>query len=136
MICECELVTRSSLEEAIRRTGSAKLDDIRRQLRLGMGPCQGGFCNYRATGLLHGIDELSAQDANQALLDFLQERWKGTWPILYGDQLRQVRFDDWVFQGVLDVEHAPDAASRAAGAAYGRGRRRRAGDGRARCATS
>ena len=71
--------------------------------------CQGGFCNYRATGLLHGIDELSAQDANRALLDFLQERWKGTWPILYGDQLRQVRFDDWVFQGVLDVAHAPGA---------------------------
>jgi glycerol-3-phosphate dehydrogenase len=118
VICECELVTRSSLEEAIRRTGSTKLDDIRRQLRLGMGPCQGGFCNYRATGLLHGIDELSAQDANQALLDFLQERWKGTWPILYGDQLRQVRFDDWVFQGVLDVAHAPDAAG-AAGAAGG-----------------
>jgi glycerol-3-phosphate dehydrogenase len=117
VICECELVTRSSLEEAIRRTGSTKLDDIRRQLRLGMGPCQGGFCNYRATGLLHGIDELSAQDANQALLDFLQERWKGTWPILYGDQLRQVRFDDWVFQGVLDVAHAPGGGVAGAAAA-------------------
>ena len=42
------------LEEAIKRSDSIKLDDIRRQLRLGMGPCQGGFCNYRATGLLHG----------------------------------------------------------------------------------
>ena len=50
------------------------------------------------------------EEANQALLDFMQERWKGTWPILYGDQLRQVRFDDWVFQGVLDVEHAPGAS--------------------------
>src|ERR1700760_2887173 len=112
VICECELVTRTSLEEAIRRTGSTNLDDIRRQLRLGMGPCQGGFCDYRATGMLHGIDRLSAEDANQALLDFLQERWKGTWPILYGDQLRQVRFDDWVFQGVLDGAHAPGAAGR------------------------
>ena len=35
------------------------------------------------------------------------ERWKGVWPILYGDQLRQARFDDWIFQGVLDVEHLP-----------------------------
>jgi len=26
-------------------------------------------------------------------------------PVLYGDQLRQVRLDDWIFQGVLDVEH-------------------------------
>jgi glycerol-3-phosphate dehydrogenase len=118
VICECELVTRSKLEETMRRTGSTRLDDIRRQLRLGMGPCQGGFCNYRATGMLHGIDELSAQDANQALLDFLQERWKGTWPILYGDQLRQVRFDDWVFQGVLDVAHAPGTSSADAVAAH------------------
>ena len=39
--------------------------------------------------------------------DFLQERWKGVWPILYGDQLRQARLDDWIFQGVLDVEHLP-----------------------------
>ena len=34
--------------------------------------------------------------------DFLQERWKGVWPILYGDQLRQARLDDWIFQGLLD----------------------------------
>ena len=78
VICECELVSRSRLEEAIKRSDSVRLDDIRRQLRLGMGPCQGGICNYRATGLLHGIDKLSAETANQALLDFMQERWKGT----------------------------------------------------------
>ena len=29
------------------------------------------------------------------------------WPILYGDQLRQARLDDWIFQGLLDVEHLP-----------------------------
>ena len=72
-----------------------------------MGPCQGGFCIYRATGILHAHDGMSAEDADQALLDFLQERWKGEWPVLYGDQLRQVRLDDWIFQGILDVEHLP-----------------------------
>ena len=36
-----------------------------------------------------------------------EERWKGVWPVLYGDQLRQARLDDWIFQGVLDVEHLP-----------------------------
>jgi glycerol-3-phosphate dehydrogenase len=106
-ICECELVPRSRLEAAITRTGSTNLDDIRRQLRLGMGPCQGGFCIYRATGILHGHDGLSAEQANASLLAFLQERWKGVWPVLYGDQLRQARLDEWIFQGVLDVEHLP-----------------------------
>src|SRR3954451_5714903 len=52
LICECELVTRGALEETMRWRGSSNLDDIRRSLRLGMGPCQGGFCMYRATGIL------------------------------------------------------------------------------------
>ena len=74
-----------------------------------------------ANAILVGLlDKLSAEDANQALLDFMQERWKGIWPILYGDQLRQIRFDDWLFQGVLDVEHAPRADD-TTGAAPGAG---------------
>jgi glycerol-3-phosphate dehydrogenase len=106
-ICECEMVPRWKLEETIRRRATSNLDDIRRLLRLGMGPCQGGFCIYRATGILHGLDGLPAQQANESLMHFLQERWKGVWPVLYGDQLRQARLDDWIFQGVLDVEHLP-----------------------------
>jgi glycerol-3-phosphate dehydrogenase len=91
----------------MRRRQTHNLDDIRRTLRLGMGPCQGGFCIYRAAGILHGLDGMSTEAANGALLGFLQERWKGMWPILYGDQLRQARLDDWIFQGILDVEHLP-----------------------------
>jgi len=109
LICECELVPRWKLEEAVQRRATTNLDDIRRLLRLGMGPCQGGFCIYRATGILHGLDGLTAEQADESLLHFLQERWKGVWPILYGDQLRQARLDDWIFQGVLDVEHLPAA---------------------------
>jgi glycerol-3-phosphate dehydrogenase len=107
LVCECEMISRRKLEEAMRRRSSTNLDDIRRWLRLGMGPCQGGFCMYRATGILHALDGISAEEADASLLHFLQERWKGVWPILYGDQLRQARLDDWIFQGVLDVEHLP-----------------------------
>ena len=107
LICECEMVPRWKLEEAVQRRATTNLDDIRRLLRLGMGPCQGGFCIYRATGILHGLDGLTAEQADESLLHFLRERWKGVWPILYGDQLRQARLDDWIFQGVLDVEHLP-----------------------------
>ncbi len=107
VICECELVSRDRLEQALTSSGSTNLDDIRRRLRLGMGPCQGGFCIYRAIGILHGHSGVSAEQANESLLSFLQERWKGVWPILYGDQLRQMRFDEWIFHGVLDVDHLP-----------------------------
>jgi glycerol-3-phosphate dehydrogenase len=107
LVCECELIPRQRFEEAVRERGSVNLDDIRRILRLGMGPCQGGFCIYRATGIVHGLDGLDGAQATETLLAFLRERWKGVWPIAYGDQLRQVRFDDWIFQGVLDVGHLP-----------------------------
>jgi glycerol-3-phosphate dehydrogenase len=107
LICECEMVSRNTLEETMARTQTTSLDDIRRRLRLGMGPCQGGFCIYRAAGILHARDGLSAAQADASMLEFLQERWKGVWPVLYGDQLRQARLDDWIFHGVLDVEHLP-----------------------------
>jgi glycerol-3-phosphate dehydrogenase len=107
IICECELITRERLEEAMERRHTANLDDIRRTLRLGMGPCQGGFCIYRATGILHAVERLDGRAANEALLGFLQERWKGVHPILYGDQVRQARLDDWIFQGLLGVQHLP-----------------------------
>jgi glycerol-3-phosphate dehydrogenase len=107
LICECELIGRRRLEEELTRRWTTNLDDIRRSLRLGMGPCQGGFCMYRATGLMHAVERLDGAQAAASLHHFLQERWKGVWPILYGDQLRQMRLDDWIFQGLLDVEHLP-----------------------------
>jgi glycerol-3-phosphate dehydrogenase len=117
LICECELISRAKLEEVMRRRDTTNLDDVRRSIRLGMGPCQGGFCIYRAAGVLHGLDGLSAQEADDSLVGFLHERWKGIWPILYGDQVRQARLDDWIFQGVLDVEHLPTALEQGAGTA-------------------
>jgi glycerol-3-phosphate dehydrogenase len=108
IICECELITRERLKAAIVRRQTTNLDDIRRTVRLGMGPCQGGFCIYRATGILHAFERLDQQAANTSLLDFLEERWKGVHPILHGDQLRQASLDDWIFQGLLAVQHLPE----------------------------
>ncbi len=127
LICECELVRRGRLVAEIeRREVPPSLDDIRRALRLGMGPCQGGFCMYRATGILHEARQLSATAADAAMLDFLQERWKGVQPLLHGDQLRQAWLDDWIFQGVFDVEHLPEAGPVTAGSPAGQGARSRA----------
>ena len=164
LICECELVTRSMLEGASQRNPTVTLDDLRRDVRLGMGPCQGGFCTYRAVGILHelragksspvagewnvahmqspahhhrdsstaevtvkGTDPTSnltpAGDAavrsaavdpqaavsqpNLLLRDFLQERWKGVAPILWGQQLRQERLDELIYLSILNADHLP-----------------------------
>jgi glycerol-3-phosphate dehydrogenase len=107
IVCECELVSREQLEQALARDGSSSLDDLRRRLRLGMGPCQGGFCIYRALGIMHHAGQVGAAAADERLRAFLQERWKGVWPILYGDQLRQARLDEWIFHGILNVSALP-----------------------------
>jgi glycerol-3-phosphate dehydrogenase len=117
LICECELVTHTDVEEAILWGDAKSLDDIRRDTRLGMGPCQGGFCTLRAAGILHQLsvngNQLSVEQTNTALRDFLQERWKGVLPILWGQQLRQERLNELIYVNVLNVEALPgESASR------------------------
>jgi glycerol-3-phosphate dehydrogenase len=116
LICECELVTRQEVEEAILHAGARTIDDVRRDVRLGMGPCQGGFCTFRAAGILHELqskrgDQIDAQGTNTALRDFLQERWKGLLPVLWGQQLRQERLDELIYLDLLNADHLPGPAS-------------------------
>ena len=120
LICECELVTRQQVDESILHGNARTIDDIRRDVRLGMGPCQGGFCAFRATGILHELsatgkltaeNQISARMTNAALRDFLQERWKGLLPVLWGQQLRQERLDELIYLDVLNVDHLPGPAA-------------------------
>ena len=107
LICECELVTRQEVVRSITEGQAKTIDDIRRDLRLGMGPCQGGFCTYRAVGLLHQLRDAPVESSNVALRDFLQERWKGLAPILWGQQLRQEHLDELVYLSILNAENLP-----------------------------
>jgi glycerol-3-phosphate dehydrogenase len=107
LICECELVTRSMLLTAAAAHPTRNLDDIRRAVRLGMGPCQGGFCIPRAAGALVAEGHMDAAEANAAVRAFVEERWRGVWPVLAGRQARQSRLDDWLFHGTLDIDHLP-----------------------------
>ena len=75
--------------------------------RLGMGPCQGGFCIPRAAGMLAAAGAMDTAAVNAAVRAFVEERWKGGWPILEGRQARQMRLDDWMFHGALDIGHLP-----------------------------
>ncbi|MSP11392.1 MAG: anaerobic glycerol-3-phosphate dehydrogenase subunit A [Chloroflexi bacterium] len=119
LICECEFVTATKLETAIHRLRTTNLDDLRRSLRLAMGPCQGGFCIFRAAARTHESLGFDVSRTNQALVQFLEERWKGVHPILWGDQLKQARLDDWIYQNVFNVsalpqdEGSPSSAERA-----------------------
>jgi glycerol-3-phosphate dehydrogenase len=150
LICECELVTRTMVENAVRNNPTLTLDDLRRDVRLGKGPCQGGFCTYRAVGILDemrqrgtwkgamGDDPATAGRWHAAYLqspahnerevvtvspvpeadtppffpnlllrDFVQERWKGVTPILWGRQMKQERLDELIYLSLMNVDHLP-----------------------------
>ncbi len=124
LICECEMATRADVERAIREGQAKTVDDVRRDVRLGMGPCQGGFCTLRVTGMIHAsmkddLGETAVTESNVALRDFLQERWKGIRPILWGDQLKQERLDELIYLSLLNTDHLPgEAQSRLGPAMY------------------
>lgn len=107
LICECELVTRSQIEANLTGNDRNIINDLRRALRVGMGPCQGGFCTYRTAGIMHQNKQLSAQQTNKALVDFLQERWKGITPVLWGQHLRQMQLDEGIYKGLLGLDKLP-----------------------------
>ncbi len=111
LICECELATVDEVSHTILQEQVKTIEDIRRDVRLGMGPCQGGFCTYRATGLIHRLRKLPIYETNLALHDFLQERWKGLLPILWGQQLHQERLNELIYLSLFNTDHLPGPQS-------------------------
>jgi glycerol-3-phosphate dehydrogenase len=107
LICECEMVTVDEVRDAILKGDPKTIDDVRRDSRIGMGPCQGGFCTMRVAGMLHELKGIPVETVNASLRDFLQERWKGLLPVLWGQQLRQERLDELIYLSVLNASQLP-----------------------------
>jgi glycerol-3-phosphate dehydrogenase len=107
LICECELVTRFALDEFLDERWPCSLDDVRRGTRLGMGPCQGGFCTFRAAGVVAEREAAAAglppEAVDRILLDFLAERYRGTRPIAWGRQLQELWLVAGLYTGVLGI---------------------------------
>ena len=120
LICECEMLTRSAVERFLDERWPCSLDDVRRGTRLGMGPCQGGFCTFRAAGLVAEragaagsagtaasatqtpVEEAWAR-SDRVLVDFIAERYRGTRPIAWGRQLQELWVTAGLYGGVLGL---------------------------------
>jgi glycerol-3-phosphate dehydrogenase len=101
VICECEMVTAGEVEYALKKLDVNSIEDLRRRTRLGMGPCQGELCSYRAAGLFNEYTGADGKTCSRLLADFMQERWKGTQPIMWGDALREAEFSYWIYEGLM-----------------------------------
>jgi glycerol-3-phosphate dehydrogenase len=105
LICECEMVTEGEIEYAIKKLNVHDLVDLRRRTRIGMGPCQGELCAYRGSGLFHEYGGASPEGSVELLNDFLEERWKGIKPVLWGDGLRESEFTYWIYEGLFGMSN-------------------------------
>jgi glycerol-3-phosphate dehydrogenase len=124
LLCECELVTRGQVRDAV-AGGLTELEDLRRKLRVGYGPCQAAFCAWRAAGILaeargdQAGPEPSADghpaDSLTGLERFLEERWRGQRATIWGDQARQALLNHAIYRGIFDLrgDGVPDEAAAA-----------------------
>ena len=68
-----------------------------------MGPCQAGFCAYRAAGIAHEV-----APPGGCLTTFLKERWRGMVPLGWGHTLRQMEFMRRVYLELLHTHSLPE----------------------------
>jgi glycerol-3-phosphate dehydrogenase len=101
-LCDCELVQRKEVEEFLVQGKLKDFQDVLRRTRLAKGTCQGGFCVYRLFGVLHD-SRMAKGDPNKILKGFLEERWKGIRPILWGTALKEEELIESIYKGIFNL---------------------------------
>ena len=106
LVCECENVTLAEVEETAHDGTSFTLGDVRRKTRMGMGTCQGAFCTYRSVGALEANELNFGKDNIGLFKEFLQARWRGIRPIMWGNVIREIELTRGIYDGTLNVNGA------------------------------
>ena len=105
ILCDCELVPREAVDAILREGKVRDLQDILHRTRLAKGTCQGGFCVYRLLGLLNELrkgEEIGG--SNRILKAFLEERWKGIRPVLWGISLKEEELIESIYKGLFNLK--------------------------------
>lgn len=104
MVCECEEVSVGEVRYALDNLDVNSLIDLRRRTRVGMGTCQGELCACRAAGLIAQADGCAAK-AKSDTAKFIDERWRGMFPVCWGDTMRENEYAEWVYAGVCAMKN-------------------------------
>jgi glycerol-3-phosphate dehydrogenase len=108
MICECELVDRGAIEKILpEMRGRADLADVQHRTRLGMGACQGGMCAARALAILNERGLVAPGESAGVLRRFLEQRFAGIAPVLWGDQLREEALNYAMYATLFGLDGDP-----------------------------
>ncbi|MGQ4915148.1 MAG: FAD-dependent oxidoreductase [Candidatus Asgardarchaeia archaeon] len=100
IICTCEPVITAEVIYSLEHEWVNTVDDLRRRTRIGVGPCQGSFCTHKVIALLAKRKGWGPLKAQQEMLAFLNERWKGKYPILSKTQIPQEELTQAIYVGL------------------------------------
>lgn len=110
LVCECEMVSIAEIKYAAKDGSSRNLGDIRLRTRLGMGTCQGTFCSMRAIAALEKETTNIPVTPKENVKAFLQERWNGLRPVLWGSQLEEIELTRAIYLSILNFNGGYDEA--------------------------
>ena len=108
ILCECEMVPRSAIDEIIESAPGAEeemtLEAIALRSRAGKGPCQGAFCSLRITTYLYDLGYYRDSTGLLHMRDFLNERFKGMRAVTWGHQSAQMELAEAFHCGLLGLD--------------------------------
>jgi glycerol-3-phosphate dehydrogenase len=108
LLCECEMVPTSVFNEiaaSLATNGHRPgLREMGQRSRVGKGPCQGSFCSLRMAAHMYNEGMLKRDEGVEELKDFLNERWRGMQPLLWGQAVSQAELQEALHCGLLGLE--------------------------------
>lgn len=108
LLCECEMVPTSVFNEiaaSLATNGHRPgLREMGQRSRVGKGPCQGSFCSLRMAAHMYNEKMLKDGEGIDELKDFLNERWRGIQPLLWGPAVSQAELHEALHCGLLGLD--------------------------------
>jgi glycerol-3-phosphate dehydrogenase len=108
LLCECEMVPTSVFDEIadslIRSGHRPGLLEMGQRSRVGKGPCQGAFCSLRMAAHMYNQGVLHQREGIDELKTFLNERWRGIQPLLWGQAVAQAELQEALHCGLLGMD--------------------------------
>jgi glycerol-3-phosphate dehydrogenase len=104
LLCECELVTMAEFAAIAAENTTRNMNDVRRRTRMGMGTCQGNFCAFRGVGAITRAGLMTDAPPSAVLKSFIEERWNGIRPMLWGMQIKEVELSRGIYGSLLNVD--------------------------------
>ncbi len=109
ILCECEMVPASAVDAIVHDAPGAEphmsLQAIGVRSRIGKGSCQGAFCAIRVTSHLYDSGLYDSDDGLREMKSFLEERFKGVRPAVWGQQVPQIELAEALHCSLMGLDH-------------------------------